>query len=661
MNRLIPLPLIVGLIMVASARASAADPVDTAPVMPLAFEAKAEGEIARMAALVYSATQHQARYLLDLIHPWQDDASLRLLTDSRSEEHWIRPNTGTVQGLCFLYRFGPYDERVVGLSRTELISQAILPMIRYLTTTHLTGTRPTSDGKPWGDAWQSAHWAQMLGRGAWWVWDDLPDDVRRQVRRVVAHEADRIAKTEPPHRIQHDTKAEENAWNAQILSVAVLLMPEDARRAGWESAFQRWVFSSFLRPADASSERIVDGRTVAEQFTGANIYDDFTLENHGFVHPDYMTTFSLSLGCALDYTLTGRKPPEALLYNTAGIYENLKWFLLPDGGFVYPSGQDWTLFRHPGWIHVHILQAVYGRDPDAWQLAGRSLAAMEKMQARNPSGAIFSEGEFFFPSTQTDRLGSMACDWLVLQTAGEIADRFQQRLGIRRLDAGKLILHRTETMVNSFSWGAKVMAQPTPLAMDRIVSPDQRNGIGQVRLTGSRFALPIEVREVSVENGDDWFEARLILDHGRAVRAELRFRSDPDGEWTMHEKLVALDDVVAAEIATGLIGILNNPHWIYEKGRREIAIDGRTHVVPAAAGRELDAAAARIAIDRSLVIRIDPPTTIRYAGGSGPERGRVTDRLYLNYLGPDRPLKKGQVVSEYTAVVRRAEMADAER
>ncbi len=75
-------------------------------------------------------------------------------------------------------------------------------MIRYLTTTHLTGTRPTSDGSRGAMPGSRPIGPQMLGRGAWWVWDDLPDDVRRQVRRVVAHEADRIAKTEPPHRIQ---------------------------------------------------------------------------------------------------------------------------------------------------------------------------------------------------------------------------------------------------------------------------------------------------------------------------------------------------------------------------------------------------------------------------------------------------------------------------
>jgi len=75
--------------------------------------------------------------------------------------------------------------------------------------------------------------------------------------------------------------------------------------------------SSFLRPADERNDARVDGRPVREQFTGANIFDDFTRENHNLVHLDYMTTFSLSLGCAPDFVMTRRRMPEALLFNFA--------------------------------------------------------------------------------------------------------------------------------------------------------------------------------------------------------------------------------------------------------------------------------------------------------------------------------------------------------
>lgn len=552
-------------------------------------EPRGRADLEEMDQRIYVAAEKLARYLRGLVRPWKEDPSVSLLTESRHDEHHIRPNAGAVEGFCVLYRFGAYRESAVGVSRAKLLQETILPMMRYLVSTHVAGSRPTGDGRRWGDVWQSAHWAQMLGHGAWYVWDDLPGDVSAGVARVVAHEADRIARTMPPHQIRLDTKAEENAWNSRILSVAVLLMPSDTRRLGWEAAIQKWAMSSFLRPADARSQAVVDGRTVAAQFTGANIYDDFTLENHNIVHPDYMTCFSLSLGASLEYTMTGRRPPECLLHNVPGIYENLKWFVLPDGGFVYPNGQDWQLFRNADWIGPHVQMAVFGRDPDAWSLACRSLDTLEKMQARSDTGAVYAPGETFFASTQTDLLRSLATSWLILKTADRIERAPRDPRGVRRLDSGKIILRRTGSAVHTFSWGAKVMAQCVPYRLDRIVSPHQGNGIGHIMVKGRRGPLPTKLRDVNVTRGDDSFTAELVLDHGKAVRATLHFCSNPDGSWTMREKLIALSDVTTTEVATGLIGILNHPGWVYERGRRKIRSDARHEEVLAltqSAGRE---------------------------------------------------------------------------
>jgi hypothetical protein len=629
----------------------AAEPGERQDVMPLELP-EPDGKLAAARETVYLAVQKQARYLLGTVRPWKEDEALLLVTDSKSGENWIRPNSGTVEGLAFLYRFGPFDETIVGVPRQEL-PQTIFPMMRYLVTTHATGTRPTSDGRPWGDAWQSAHWAQMLGRAAWWIWADLPDDLRAGVRRVVAHEAGRFVHAETPHRIERDTKAEENAWNSQIFSVALLLMPDDPRRPDWEAAFQRWALSSFLRPADENAQTLVDGKPVAEQFTGANIRDDFTLENHGFVHPDYMQTFGLSLGCATEFRMTGRTPPEALLYNVAGIYENLKWFVLPDGGFVYPSGQDWRLFRNPDWLRSHVLMAAYARDPDAWELASRSLDALVKMQARSESGAVYLKDEYFFASTQPDLLRALANTWLVLHFAGDVPRDFHPRLGVRRLDSAKIILHRTPSAVHTFSWGTVPMAQCVPYRLDRVVSPHQRNGIGYVRVQGERKVLPIRIQNIELTEHENGFQADLVLEHGPgAFRAELRYQSRADGSWGVEERLVALRDVITSEIATGLVGILNNPIWVYERGERGVTIDGQTTVVPALSGKTIVHEVPRtIDVDGALVIQSEGPLSIRYAAASRYERARVTDELALNFLGGERTWKAGEQVSHFSVTM----------
>jgi hypothetical protein len=626
----------------------------TSDVLPIRLPDRPPTHLDGVPDRIYRAAEKQAHYLLGTVQPWAADPTLRLMTASASGEHTIRPNTSAIAGFALLYRFGPYDEKLVGVSRAELLRETIVPMMRYCVATHATGPRPTSDGKRWGDAWQSAFWAQMLGRAAWWTWADLPDDLRSGVRRVVAHEADRFLRAEPPHQIPYDTKAEENAWNSLIFNAAILIMPGDPRRAEWEAAFQKWVLSSFLRPADAKCRTVVDGRPVAAQFAGANIYDDFTLENHGFIHPDYMTCFSLSLGAQADFLLSGRKPPEALLWNVAPIYENLKWFSLPDGGYVYPNGQDWELFRNPAWVNAHVLAAAFVRDGDAWSLLQPCLTTLEKMQARSPDGAIYGKGEYFFASTQHGLLYGLGAAWLELQLTDDVPRTPRERLGVRRLDAGKLVLHRTKTAVHSFSWGARVMAQCVPLRLDRIVSPDQRNGIGHVRLAGGKGPLPVKPGRVHVAETADGFTAELTLVHGEGqVRAELRFESRADGSLTIREELVAEKQVTTDEIATGLIGVLNNPGWIYERGRREIACDGQTSTVAALSGETLlRQGVKRLTIDDGLEIVSAGLPQVRYQAARRAERGRATDLLHLNYLPGPKTWRPGETISRWQAVVR---------
>jgi hypothetical protein len=366
-----------------------------------------------------------------------------------------------------------------------------------------------------------------------------------------------------------------------------------------------------------------------------------------------MTTFSLSLGCAPDFAMTGRRIPEALRFNVAPIYENLKWMLLPDGGFVYPNGQDWELFRNPSWLSKHVLMAVWDRDPDAWAWVLRTLDTLEKMQARSTDGAIFHPGEYFFASTQSDLLRSLANAWLSLQLAGEIPPTPRERAGVRRWDSARVILHRTPDAIHTVSWGAKVMAQCVPGRLDRVVSPHERNGMGHVRLAGAREALPLRLQSVDVHERTDGFEVNLTVDHGNEIRAQLCFRSEPDGSFVMAEKLVALTNVTTAEIATGLIGVLNNPHWIYEQARRRVAADDQHIEVASRSGQRWRwETVRRIAVDGVLVVQSERPLRVSYLAADRAERGRVTDQLALNHLPGDHTWTTGDTLSEYRVVVR---------
>jgi hypothetical protein len=407
-----------------------------------------------------------------------------------------------------------------------------------------------------------------------------------------------------------------------------------------------------MRPSDAECRQIVDGKAIADRFTGACIFEDYTCENHGFVHPGYMGCIGITLSCHLDFRLTGRPTPRAVAWNAAGVYENLKWMATPDGGYIYPSGQDWALFRNPQKAHLHLLMAAFEGDADGWCMAQRGWDAMEKMQARSADGRVFLPGEYRFASTQHDTIAMFGLQWLYLHVADPIRDEPTERLGTRHLESGGLVLQRTPGAFVTLSYGAKVMGQVAALRLDRIISPDQRSLIGSVSISGEKRQPAPKVSSVDLNVKDDQFTAALQVNHGPSVQANLVFRTEPDGTLHIHERLVAVGDVTISRVATGLIAVLNNSQWIYETGRRTLRLGDESTLIPAHSGKTLACEASRIMIDDAVTITSDAPLRCRYFASTGPERGRATDRLYLNYVDVKKTWKAGETISQYGAAIR---------
>src|SRR5262245_43974343 len=84
------------------------------PVMPIRAPQANDPAAAAMQPRLYLAAEKQFHALLPQIHGWKEDPELRLITESKSGEHQIRPNTAMIEGMAILYRFGPYDEKVTG-------------------------------------------------------------------------------------------------------------------------------------------------------------------------------------------------------------------------------------------------------------------------------------------------------------------------------------------------------------------------------------------------------------------------------------------------------------------------------------------------------------------------------------------------------------------
>ena len=159
------------------------------------------------------------------------------------------------------------------------------PALRHSADCHVTGAENGTDGRKWGNSWQSAMYAGNLGVAAWLAKDSLDPATLAAVKRVVGYEADRFIGQPPPSMLPGDTKAEENSWDLTAPAAAILLMPDDPHAAEWQTAVLRYGYNTISVEADKTSRAPASGKTVGDWVTTTQAFPDFTLENHGHFSP----------------------------------------------------------------------------------------------------------------------------------------------------------------------------------------------------------------------------------------------------------------------------------------------------------------------------------------------------------------------------------------
>jgi hypothetical protein len=515
----------------------------------------------------------QCAYLCGLLKPWQDDPKALLLFKGTSGEMDIRSAGHLAYGLATIDRTISADV-AGGISRAEARDRAIA-ILRFVLPTHGAGDKRCTDGKQWHNQWQSAMWAHCIAKAAWLLWDDLDPNLRWLAARMICDEADRFVGVTPPAQVENDTKAEENAWNSQIISLACNMFPRHPHHEQWRETAIRWVICSYPTAADVRSTKVIDGKPMNQWLTGPNIHDDYTLENHNRVHPDYMTTVHLVLSQTLSYQWGGNRPPDALRFNAEKIYANLKKLALPDGSWLYPNGQDWWLHRQNDWLDMNAIMAAMFEDPQAARLALMCVETAEKMSARHADGSLFESDEVTVPTGYAIPAELFADPYLLLRAFGERSqavseqELFRHLIGIHVFDAGKFALVRSDHSIASFSWGEQVMGMVLPLQKDLLLTPNERSLIGIVAAKGIARERPAvkEIRRCDVADG---FAVCALLERGGgALEQRLAFVALPDGRTVYAENVLRAapqPEITQLDLCT--LGVLNEPNWVYHQPPR---------------------------------------------------------------------------------------------
>jgi hypothetical protein len=525
--------------------------------------------------------------------------------------------------------------------------------LRYVTATHLTGTKACSDGKHWGGNWQSALWTGTFGFGAWLLWDKLDAGLREELERVIAWEADRFLESKPPSGLWGDTKAEENGWNLICIAIAANLFPGHPHAASWENKALEYMMNTLSTPQDLQDKTVVAGRPVCDWVVGANLQPDFTLENHNFFHPSYVACSSYFLTqTAMYYAYARRTIPPAATHHLSDTWRMLQTIILPSAESAFPQGMDWEL-HGLSFINLFASLGTYQHDPVAGRMEKICLQYMRAWQT-------MCQGDLAVPGS---RLGFTRHAICAEQAAyGYLAHKI---FGLAQKEGGPervvvrgvfdypfvdFIMQRTEDKFFSFSWKNKFMGMLIPLGkgdQNPFFSAPNANGFtGSMELTpaGDGRTKVLEHERRQLPNG---FEtAGTLLTHGGRLKQTIKVTSLGEKTVIYEDRIVAMTNITVARERGVPLGIENDP------------ISGGRRTVYYGAGQEVfDWNTPRTPMPLSGIwANVDGRLGIIAVAGSGlvysqatgydPHMAVCPDILYGSYCEKPRSYKEGELVAQ---------------
>jgi hypothetical protein len=388
------------------------------------------------------------------------------LLGGRGDELAIRLPAMSALTVAIGLRTGAADPQDIGRS-TRQATAYVSQLVRSIACEH---EALTPGG--WGLGWETAHWAMLTGAAAWLVWDRLSPETRPDVVAMMTAEADRQSQLAIPSwalsdgtvLTPGDTKAEECAWNAGLLSLAATMMPSAPHASLWRAKAADLAVAAYSTPEDLTSTTLINGVSGQDRLQGYNAYPDGTVENHQGIHPDYAASIQL-LWLTADFDRLARQTvPEAMFHHSGLVYSSLSTHEFeadddsPAGGtyaepggtvyvpgtndVYYPQGDDWGVVRRAHFISLDAHPLTYADYLGAtgWPAAD-ALAQHEAGQRALVAASGTDEGHTYsvdptvaakqdtYPGREEYAAQSLASAWLAL---------YIRQIGVPALDSGTL-------------------------------------------------------------------------------------------------------------------------------------------------------------------------------------------------------------------------------
>ncbi len=613
-----------------------------------------EKEIVQMyQSMLLAGCQHGDEFW----HDWAGSTNSGYWGAGKSGEDGTRANAGMILASGALLK---YSDSLTLSERRELLRKA-LASLRYATATHVTSPEKSkcTDGKQWGNSWQSAFWTSTLAFGAWLIWDEMDAGLRADVKRVLTYEADRFLKITPPTQCYNDTKAEENGWDVTCIALAPAMFPEDPHAAAWREKATEYLVNTLSVQQDKDDITRVAGRPLNAWFLGANLHPDFTLENHGIFHPSYVACSSYFLTQTMMYDTLARQPmlPAAdhHLMDTWRMYQQI---LLPDGEPAYPQGMDWELHALP-YCNLFASLAALHRDGFAERMEQNSLQFFQHWQSQRQGDFSLPGSPFGFGRHATV-IDQLSYAYLAHKILGPGVRPMSYRQvaavanGVHTHDWIEAVWHRTDDKFVSFSWTNRIMGLLIPLGAGHDGNPyftvpmaDGFLGSFDLVPRGDTKTTVVDYKWRTFEDG---FETtgRLLRNGGR-LQQTLRVTSIGEKTVVYQDVVVAMDDVVVERENGVAFGIENDD---ITGGKREVSFQDGEKSCDSTKPESCTIGGNWANVDGRLGLVAVQGEGISYRPATEITRGISvkTDLLYGSFREGKQTFKAGQEVCRRIAV-----------
>lgn len=408
-----------------------------------------------------------------------------------SGEAGVRTNADLSMVCAFMVKYGKGKVALPNGVSWNDIEKMAMESLTYSYSSHKANKLVRCrDGKYWGSisvedyTWESSLWAMSAAYSAFFQWDKLSYIQKKYIENMLKSECNYELHRSVPTCYDGDTKAEENAWEVDVLAVTLGLCPNDSIAPYWFDKLRAFAINSYSHIEDSKDKTIIDplydNKTVADFYVGKNLYDDYTLQNHNFFHTSYQNVVIQELGeaaLAMDLfqkTIYGnvRWKTNALMHNNSKVMTHvLNWLALADGELAMPNGNDWSLFLYDQ-ITSYTTNACFLRDPDALMLENLAYRNILKRQQTTEDGSWLLR-----PDVGARRMGVEAhrvmMTWLMhdVRSTNDIQPTnwidFRTRYSRAKLfDNQNIVRAYTKDRFTCFSWSSGIKSYTGYIGLD---------------------------------------------------------------------------------------------------------------------------------------------------------------------------------------------------